>query len=736
MWLFNQYRRQNFQTFYNSLKIYVKKINRVSKFSKTQISLITLAVVLVYVATLGYNNPLILQNQATPTRGVIVTLIRSTNRSIFLTINMIHSIIQFYPTNNSYLYPFIIFYDENFTSVMRHQILSCVLKPKKKLQISFEFVSFKTKVKIDPGSRLEKRIEYRLMCRFWTYDVFYHPAIRGKYEYLMRMDDDSYFMEKIKIDILHYIDNQKLDYIYRSVYGESITPMVSIIQRFLNKSSLRLSCIYNNFFVIRLKWYYESKQVQSFVRELIRDDLMLRQYIGDGCVHSAMLEIDKLVRVQHVTDISYGHNFHLMPSGRQHWSFHAHSAFYEEIKKAYFYRRLIYICFIIYLLFWFIKFRFRSLSISTTQLDIFLNSTLCGRLIRYPNIILTESERLQLDEEASSFFSYSKDCSLFERSVKISSEELTYPLAFTILIHTNLDQFDFILRTIYHRYNYYCIHVDLKSPLSLYQAIENRVKCVSNIYLPEKRINVTWGSFSVLEAEHLCQKELLKQSLTWKYYFNLANTDLPLKTNFELVQILKLYNNQNDITSLPYRSYLRQKKILSNRTLPSTISLPFYKGEFHVLLSRSTVEYIHKNSRVMDLYNFLNGTSVPDEHFYSMINRWKETPGFYPYDHDLSQITFMTRYKIWGDRPEYHLCHGGFVRSICVFNYQDLWHVATSPHFFANKIFFQRDRLIPYCMAQYLDIRTNMIQEKTNFSMIEHDFYKQLNNVRYGKEKL
>jgi len=401
-----------------------------------------------------------------------------------------------------------------------------------------------------------------------------------------------------------------------------------------------------------------------------------------------------------------------------------------------FQHRWIYISIIIFLIIWFLIFQSRSSSIKPTQLNIFLTSTLCGRLIRYRYLTLTNSELTQLNSEALSFLSFPKDCSLFTREIKISSEELTYPLAFTILIHSNLDQFNFLLRTIYRHHNYYCIHVDLKSPLTLYQAIINRSKCVTNIYLPEKRLNVTWGRFSILEAEHLCQKELLKQSKRWKYYFNLANTDLPLKTNTELVQILKLYNDQNDVTSLPYRSQLRQNKSLFNHPLPSSISSPFYKGEFHVLLTRTAVEYIHTNSRVADLYNYLNGTFVPDEHYYSMINRWKPTPGFYPYDHDLSQISFMTRYKIWSDRPESRLCRGGFVRGICVFNYQDLWHLATSPHLFANKIFFQRDRLIPYCMAQYLDMRDNMKQEQKDFSMIDEEFYKQLKNVQYGKEKL
>jgi hypothetical protein len=256
-------------------------------------------------------------------RGVVITLIRSTNQSISLTINMIHSVIQFHPTNDSYQYPFLIFHDQNFTSSMRQYILSCILKHNKHIQISFALVDFKTKFEINKGSRLEKPIGYRIMCRFWIYDVFYHPAIlHGQYDYLMRMDDDSYFSDDIKKDLFHYMYSQKLDYIYRSIYWEPSTPMDPILNRYLNGTSTTMDCIYNNFFMIRLKWFYESKQVQNFLRELIKDDLMLRQYIGDGCVHAAMLKIDKQVKVEQNNDIPYGHNYHIMPTGLFGWIFH------------------------------------------------------------------------------------------------------------------------------------------------------------------------------------------------------------------------------------------------------------------------------------------------------------------------------------------------------------------------------------------------------------------------------
>ena len=379
--------------------------------------------------------------------------------------------------------------------------------------------------------------------------------------------------------------------------------------------------------------------------------------------------------------------------------------------------------------------RFLPSETKPDRLDRFLTETACGRLIRIPETSLSVGERQQLDDESEKFFVSAKTCQSFVRPITISSEELAFPLAFAILIHENIDQFDFLLRTIYRRSNYYCIHVDKKAPETLYQAVRERARCVTNIRLIERRIDVRWGDFSVLEAEHLCQKELLKQSRQWRYYFNLAGSDLPLKTNLEMVRILKLYNDQNDVTSLVYHSKDRQNRILAKKPLPPSISFPLYKGEFHVLLTRNAVEYIHTDARPMALFGFLNGTDVPDEHFYSMVNRWHQTPGYFPFDHDLSPGTFMTRYKIWADRPEARLCQGKFLRTICIFAHRDLWHLATAPHFFANKVRFDHDRLVPYCMGQYLDIRQAMVDDDRTFLMLNKSFYRQLSNVRYGEKK-
>ncbi|CAF2636606.1 unnamed protein product [Rotaria sp. Silwood2] len=232
----------------------MKNILQTFILGNSSISLISLIVVLIYFTKYQSRTSLIQQNEQIRPRGVFVILIRSTNRSVFLTINMIHSVIHFYPTSSGSLYPFIIFHDEAFTSAMRQQILSCVLRTNKQIQISFALVNFQTSVKPN-------------------------------------------------------------NYIYRSTYSEPLDPMHPILRRFIKKKTLSRYCIYNNFFVIRLKWYYESEQIKSFVHELIQDDLILREYIGDGCIHSAMLEIDNRDKVERLANIPYGHNLHVMPRG-------------------------------------------------------------------------------------------------------------------------------------------------------------------------------------------------------------------------------------------------------------------------------------------------------------------------------------------------------------------------------------------------------------------------------------
>ena len=105
-----------------------------------------------------------------------------------------------------------------------------------------------------------------------------------------------------------------------------------------------------------------------------------------------------------------------------------------------------------------------------------------------------------------------------------------------------------LLRAIYRPHNFYCIHIDSNSPHQTQRALTSIASCFHNVFIASTSYNVEWGKATVLYAEIQCMKDLLRYR-TWKYFINLTGQEFPLKTNRELVKILKAYSGANDIHS-------------------------------------------------------------------------------------------------------------------------------------------------------------------------------------------
>nr|KAG5699100.1 hypothetical protein BaRGS_017783 [Batillaria attramentaria] len=136
----------------------------------------------------------------------------------------------------------------------------------------------------------------------------------------------------------------------------------------------------------------------------------------------------------------------------------------------------------------------------------------------------------------------------WERSFIVSSlsvEESDFPIAYSILVYKDAEQVLDLLSAIYRPQNVYCIHVDAKAKRSYRQAITAIADCFPNVFLSSRSVDVQWGKFSVLEPELVCMQDLWNYT-HWKYFINLTGQEFPLKTNFELVKILKAYNGAID----------------------------------------------------------------------------------------------------------------------------------------------------------------------------------------------
>ena len=128
----------------------------------------------------------------------------------------------------------------------------------------------------------------------------------------------------------------------------------------------------------------------------------------------------------------------------------------------------------------------------------------------------------------------------------VSEEESSFSIAFSILVYKDPGQAERLLRAIYRTSNYYCIHVDTKSPPEVKQAMLQLARCLPNVHIATRMYNVTWGFISVVEPEISCMQTLWPFK-RWKYFINLTGQEFPLKTNLELVRILSIYNGTNDV---------------------------------------------------------------------------------------------------------------------------------------------------------------------------------------------
>ena len=159
------------------------------------------------------------------------------------------------------------------------------------------------------------------------------------------------------------------------------------------------------------------------------------------------------------------------------------------------------------------------------------------------------------DEE---YVHITKDCDSFIQTrtylaSRVTEEEKAFPIAYSILMFEHVEQTERLLRAVYRPQNAYCIHVDAKSKDSVYQAMVSIANCFDNVFLASERIDVRWAWFPVLEAEIVCMRDLLHRYTAWKYFINLTGREFPLRTNLELVRILKAYNGSNDVDGTLWR---------------------------------------------------------------------------------------------------------------------------------------------------------------------------------------
>lgn len=151
------------------------------------------------------------------------------------------------------------------------------------------------------------------------------------------------------------------------------------------------------------------------------------------------------------------------------------------------------------------------------------------------------------------YLELTQDCQRFRSTRKylefpLSCEEEDFPLAFSLVVHHKVENFERLLRAIYAPKNFYCVHMDIKAKASFLASIIAITSCFENVFLAIHPVSVVYVSWSHVQAVN-CISDLYRASPHWKYFINLCGQDYPIKTNLEMVRSLWALAGDNSMES-------------------------------------------------------------------------------------------------------------------------------------------------------------------------------------------
>ncbi|XP_072258379.1 beta-1,3-galactosyl-O-glycosyl-glycoprotein beta-1,6-N-acetylglucosaminyltransferase 3-like [Pyxicephalus adspersus] len=337
------------------------------------------------------------------------------------------------------------------------------------------------------------------------------------------------------------------------------------------------------------------------------------------------------------------------------------------------------------------------------------------------SIYLNEQWYLNLTADCQKFKDYRKYL-----TIPMDKKEEDFPIAYSMVIHENIEMFERLLRAIYVPQNIYCVHVDEKSPVQFKEAVKAITSCFDNVFVASKTEKVIYASWSRVQADLNCMEDLLKSNIQWKYLINTCGSDFPIKSNAEIVHVLQTLNGKNTMESEKpsqiklnrWKYHFKVDNSISKtdiEKMPPPITTPMFTGSAYIVVSRDFVKYIFEDSQVQQFINWTKDTYSPDEHLWATLNRMPGVPGSSPSHgkYEQSDMNAKARMVKWsydeGDISKgaaYPLCTGIHRRAVCVYGAGDLSWLIKQHHLFANKFDPKVDNTALQCMEEYLRHKT------------------------------
>lgn len=311
-----------------------------------------------------------------------------------------------------------------------------------------------------------------------------------------------------------------------------------------------------------------------------------------------------------------------------------------------------------------------------------------------------------------------------ERNFYNSAEEKSFPIAYVLVFHNNTRQIIRLLKVLWRPQNVFCLHPDLKQDKVFVNFFHNFASCLDNVFIASKLERVVYAHHTIMDAQLNCMEDLLALSeAKWKYILTLAGTELPLKTNREIIAGLKQLKGGTGIATYALDDESKKrfdKKIeigINDDIIFTRIPLDdpphgitLRKSWDFFALTRPFVNFILTDKKAIDFRKYCRDVYIPEEHFFASLYWLKDAPDG-EIRRDKTGVIPLVADMLWineQNRQHGPPCAKKIVHGICILSSGDLNTIYTKgvlshrTQFFYNKYFMHIDHVIMDCMEQRL----------------------------------
>ncbi|EGT38850.1 hypothetical protein CAEBREN_31736 [Caenorhabditis brenneri] len=301
----------------------------------------------------------------------------------------------------------------------------------------------------------------------------------------------------------------------------------------------------------------------------------------------------------------------------------------------------------------------------------------------------------------------------------LSEEESEFSLAYGMLVYKELPQVLFMLSSIYHPQNEYCLAVGENSDVLFQNLLKELANCFPNVHFM-KRPPIKWGSHEIINSAYECLEFLSQSKSKWKYFQYLSGVDVPLKTNLEMVQILK---ELNGTANVEIKNYQWQRLKGKNYT---SAPLPLFKSSLSAVIPREAANELASSLMPRNILEFLENTGIADEGFWGTLFGNKKLfniPGSLDFKEyidyrDTQNLTWPTdgwKYYISRDQTWTKTqCHNYMTSGSCVYGIGDVPRLLKSTALVAHKFYLKSEPEAYFCILK--EIRRRSLSPDPDFS--------------------